>query len=98
MENEPLIPIELFRTHYQVEFSFIHSLSEHGLVEITTVEGVQYMHKDQVKDLEKMIRLHFDLDINIEGIEAIYHLLQRMDSLQDELNAMRNRLRLYEGE
>ena len=37
-------------------------------------------------------------DINIEGIDAIAHLLRRVDQLQHELNVIRNRLRLYESE
>ena len=44
-----------------------------------------------------MIRLHYELDINIEGIDAISHLLQRVDQLQDELRIMKNRLSRYEA-
>ena len=98
MENEQLIPVEQFCGHYHIEFSFIQSLSEYGLVEITRLEEVEYVKKEQIKELEKMIRLHYDLDINIEGIDAISHLLQRVDDLRDELNILKNRLRLYENE
>jgi hypothetical protein len=39
-----------------------------------------------------MVHLHYDLDINIEGIEAISHLLDRVDNLQRELITLKNRL------
>jgi hypothetical protein len=98
MENEQLIPVEQFCGHFHIEFSFIRSLSEYGLVEITRLDEVEYVKKEQIKELEKMIRLYYDLDINIEGIAAISQLLQRVDHLQGELNALKNRLRLYENE
>lgn len=96
MENKQLIQIEQFCAHYHIEFAFIHSLYEFGLVEIITVEDVQYLRGEQLAELEKMIRLHYDLEINMEGIDAITHLLQRMNELREELGLLKNRLRLYE--
>jgi hypothetical protein len=43
-----------------------------------------------------MIRFNQELNINIEGIDVIFNLLQKMNSLQEELNTTQNRLRLYE--
>lgn len=98
MENEHLISIDQFCTLYGIEFSFIHALTEHGLIEVTTIEETSYLYKEHIHYVEKMIRLHYDLDINIEGIDAIFHLLQRVDTLHGELNALKNRLMLYERE
>jgi hypothetical protein len=92
MENEKLITMAEFCTHYRVEPSFIHSLVEFGLIEITTIEETHYLLKDRIREVEKMIRMHYELDINVEGIEAISHLLQRIDHLQEELTSLRNRL------
>ncbi|GHN02674.1 hypothetical protein WSM22_41630 [Cytophagales bacterium WSM2-2] len=91
MENEHLITIEEFCTHYNVEVSFVHSLIDVGLVEITVIDQTHYLLKDQISSVEKMIRLHYDLDINIAGIEAISHLLQRINSLHEELAALKSR-------
>lgn len=90
MKNQNLITVEEFCTHYRVESSFIHSLESHQLIEITVIEETRYLAIDQIKEVEKMIRMHYDLDINIEGIEAISHLLQRVERLQDELRVLRN--------
>ena len=35
MEQEELIPVNEFCLHYNVEFTFVHSLHEHGLIEIS---------------------------------------------------------------
>jgi chaperone modulatory protein CbpM len=39
---------------------------------------------------------YYELDINLEGIETITHLLQRINSMQDEVITFRKRLRFYE--
>jgi phage terminase small subunit len=96
MENEDLIPVELFCTHYNAETSFISSLSEYGLVEVTIIETKPFINKQHIRELERLVHLHYDLDINIEGIEAINHLLRKVDDLQTELQQLRNRLGFYE--
>ena len=96
MENRQLISVGQFCVHYNTELEFIHSLYEYGLVEIITVEDTQYLKSEQLTELEKMIRLHYELEINLEGIDAITHLLHRMNNLREELDILKNRLRLYE--
>ena len=96
MKTEHLILVQEFIMHYEIELSFIQTLHESGLIEISYIEQNQYISKDQISDLEKMIRLHYDLDINVEGIEAITQLVKRVDHLHEELTALKNRLKLYE--
>jgi hypothetical protein len=98
MQKEYLIAIDEFCTIHNIEISFITSLQQTGLIEITTIKESAYIDPVQLEQLEKIIRLHFEMDINLEGIEAIYHLLQRITSQQEEIIALRNRLRLYEPE
>jgi hypothetical protein len=43
-----------------------------------------------------MISFHYELNINLEGIDAISNLLNQIDDLQDELDRTKNRLRFYE--
>ena len=62
------------------------------------IEDNKYLANEKIKDVEKMMRLHFELDINMEGIDAISNLLQQIDNLQKELLNTKNKLRLYESE
>ncbi len=94
MEN--LIPADEFCANHNIEISFIRTLQETGLIEITTIEETGYINASQLYELERIVRLHYELDINLEGIETINHLLQRINNMQDEITALRNRLRLYE--
>jgi hypothetical protein len=98
METEYLIAIDEFCASHNIEISFISSLQESGLIEITKIKESAFIEADQLQQLEKFVRLYYELDINLEGIETINYLLQRIDSMQDEIRALRNKLRLYESE
>ena len=50
------------------------------------------------KPSEIMVRLYYEMDINMEGIETINHLLNRMNEMQQEIVKLQNRLGVYEGE
>lgn len=96
MPNENLIDAQLCCTHYNIEYSFIDSLQQYGLLHISTVKEERFIPSNELQKLEKLIRLHYDMDINLEGIEAISYLLDKVENLQSEMMQMRNRLRLYE--
>jgi hypothetical protein len=95
---EHLISAQDFCTYYKVEYSFINSLVEYGLIEIVRQEQTSFIDIDRLHDLEKFVRLHYDLDINLEGIEAITHLVHRVENMQSEITALKNRLWLYEND
>ncbi len=98
METNNLILIEQFCIHHNIEFSFINALQEFGLIEVIIIEDHKYLENEKIKDVEKMMRLHFELDINMEGIDAISNLLQQIDNLQKELISTQNKLRIYESD
>lgn len=96
MENNEFIPVYHFCVIHEIESSFIQSLQEYGLAEITTIKNKTYLKESQLPDLEKMIRLHYDLDINLEGIEAIEHLISKLRDAEARNISLQNRLNLYE--
>ena len=95
-DMEKLIPASDFCASHNIEVSFIRSLQETGLMEVTTIEETVYLQANQLQELERIVHLYFELDINLEGIETINHLLQRINCMQDEILSLRNRLRIYE--
>ncbi|HTE25624.1 chaperone modulator CbpM [Flavitalea sp.] len=96
MNTENLVTATDFCSCHQIEISFIRSLSEFGLIETTEIQQEVYLSRDELEKLEHIVELHFNMDINLEGVEAIGHLLARMRSLQDEVTALKNKLRFYE--
>ncbi len=96
MNTQQLIPAREFCAHHNIEVSFIRSLQANGLIEITTIEETAFIQVSHLQQLEKIVRLYYDLDINLEGVETISHLLQKISSMQDEITMLKNRLRLYD--
>ena len=98
MNEKDLITIQQFCVHYNIPITFIDSLNEYELIEVIALENAKYISVTQIKDIEKMIRLHFDLEINIEGVHAISSLLRQVESLQDEVKKLNNKLSFYEDQ
>lgn len=98
MHKQNLIAINDFCVNHNIEISFISSLQKTGLIEITTIKKNRYIDAGQLLQLEKFVRFYFDLDINLQGIETITHLLNRISVMQDEIFTLKNRLLLYENE
>ena len=92
MDKELWIPVYDFCLHYQIEQSFISNLNESGLIEITTVEETGCIPSNQLSSLEKYVRLYYELQINIEGIEAITHMLERIKELQHEVRRLKQEI------
>lgn len=93
-----LIIVSEYCQKCHIDPSFIRLLEESGLIDIDVVEGEQYLLSSQLRDLERYTRMYYDLSINIEGIDAIHHILRRVNRLQQEIASLRNRLRLYESQ
>jgi hypothetical protein len=98
MQTEEMIPASECCIHYHIEPSFIDSLRDAGLIEILIVEEKIYVPNNQLSQLEKLVRLYYELDINLEGIETITYLLQRMNDMQKQITQLSNRLSIYEGQ
>ncbi len=97
MMKENLIPAIEFCTSHQIEFSFINSLHEYGLIEIIEVRQTAFLHPKELPKLEQILLFNKELEINLEGVEVIIRLLERVNQIQNEMTVLKNRLRLYEN-
>ncbi|RYY31299.1 MAG: MerR family transcriptional regulator [Chitinophagaceae bacterium] len=96
MEQQHMVTATDFCAHHHIQLTFIKSLSDYGLIEIQNVDDEIYLLPDQLNKLEKIVDLHFRMEINLEGIETIEYLLTRIHSMQEEIAVLKNRLRFYE--
>jgi hypothetical protein len=96
MQNEDIVRASEFCVHHNIELSFIYNLKEHDLIETIVVDEQLFLPVSALGRLEKIVRLHFELDINLEGIESISHLLERVTEMQDHITLLTNRLKAYE--
>lgn len=94
MQND-LIIISDYCSRCNIEPDFVMMLGEDGLIDIEIQNNVSYFPAEQLNELERYAHLYYDLSINIEGIDAIRHLLARVEDLQQKVRRLENELRFY---
>lgn len=96
MTDTHLVPVQTFCIHHQIDVAFIDSLQAYGMIETVTIDDCTYIHEDRLHELEVLVQLHDDLDINLEGLDVVANLLNKIRSMQDELSNLKRRLEFYE--
>lgn len=84
-----LILIDDYCKNSSVEIEFIRSLEDEGLIVTQILDDVKYLDSSQLGDLETFSRLHYDLSVNVEGIDIINNLLGKMRQMERELVVLR---------
>ena len=97
MRTENLITVNDFCVYHNVEYTFIDYLADAGLVKVTTVNKTSFIPLDEIQKLERLVRLHNELEINEPGLATINNLLQKIEDMNQEMSVLRNRLSIYEG-
>lgn len=90
------ITISDYCSHYKIERTFIDILDDMGIIPFEKEEDEKFMDSDNLQDLDRCRQLYYELHINPEGIDAILNLLQKQKKLQEEIQSLKNRLRLHE--
>ncbi|MFC5409006.1 chaperone modulator CbpM [Larkinella bovis] len=97
MLPEDVIRVEEYCLKYMIEETFVFSLEEYGLIELVVVEESKCIPLHQLQAIEKFSNLYYELNINLDGIDAISHLLQKIETMQVEIKQLKNQLSLYES-
>jgi division protein CdvB (Snf7/Vps24/ESCRT-III family) len=95
MNADDLIPVRDFCVYHHIEISFVQSLEQRGLVETTTVEQSLYVLPSQVARLEKLVRLHQELEIHADDLDVVSNLLDQVEDLQQQVTRLQNQLSFY---
>lgn len=69
---------------YNIEVTFFDSLEEAGLLKIETENEIKYLQYDELSTFEKFTNWHYDLEVNLAGLEVISHLLRKIERLREE--------------
>ncbi|GAB3687977.1 hypothetical protein GCM10027592_02260 [Spirosoma flavus] len=96
MQTTHLVSVREFCRHHHIEITFVENLADNGLIEITIVEQIHYVEPEQLTRLEKFVRLHQDLAIHIDDMDVVSDLLDRVETLQQQVITLQNRLVFYE--
>lgn len=95
MEEYILIPAQDFCLSHQITIDVVQTMSDHGLIEIVKRKESFFIPENQIKRLEQILVFNRELDINLEGIETIFELLERIEFMQDHIKKLENKLQRF---
>lgn len=90
------IKIKEFCVNYGIEESFVFDLQEFEVIQIKVIGDEPHLSEQELPILEKMVRMHQELQINPQGLQAIHHLLEKVSGLQEEVTILTRRLNRFE--
>ena len=67
---------------YNIEVSFFNDLVSSGLIQTEVINNTTYLHYDQLSAFERFTNWHYDLEVNMAGLEIIHHLLEQIEALK----------------
>jgi len=77
---------------YNIEITFFDELVDEGLLHVETENEVQYLLYEDLPVFEKFTNWHYDLEINLPGLEVIHHMLRKMEDLKKKNRELMNKL------
>ncbi|KMQ62157.1 MerR family transcriptional regulator [Chryseobacterium sp. BLS98] len=77
---------------YNIEVTFFDELVDEGLLHVETENEVRYLLYEDLPVFEKFTNWHYDLEINLPGLEVIHHMLRKMEDLKKKNRELMNKL------
>ncbi|MCB9201911.1 MAG: MerR family transcriptional regulator [Flavobacteriales bacterium] len=96
MESKELINIKSIILYHKVDEDFISQVESFQLIDIIIKDTDKYIHTKQLPVLERVIRLHYELKVNMEGIDVIGNMMDKMEDMKERIRKLECRLKLYE--
>lgn len=69
---------------YNIEITFFDELVDFGLLNVQTENEIRYLSYEDLPTFERFTNWHYDLEINLPGLEVIHDMLGKMASLQQK--------------
>ena len=90
MDKINLIKITDICNNFGIDQHFISSVIDYELIEVTDIDGDFFLNEDDLSLLEKIVHFYYDLEINFAGIQVILELLEKIDTLQQQILKLKN--------
>ena len=79
------ITIKELAEFHELDEGYIMEFIHYGIIPAQEKKTILQVHLDDVEELERAIRLNKDLEVNMQGIEIICRLRNRLVELQKQL-------------
>ncbi len=96
MMNER-ISIEEIISLYRIDYSFLDELITLELLHPETENSIRYIIYEELPHLERFANWHYDLDVNLPGIEIIHKLLNQLEDLKNENRKLLRNVSTFEN-
>lgn len=88
------IKITEYCENEKIESSFVLELNREGILHIEKHEETDYIFQEDLPQLEMFARWHYELGVNLEGIDAMRHMLERIKKMQQQIQQLERKLQL----
>jgi hypothetical protein len=82
---------------YNIEITFFDELVDSGLLNIETDNEIRYLMYEDLPTFERFTNWHYDLEINLPGLEVINSMLQKMKNLNEINRELMQKLSAING-
>lgn len=96
MKEESYILIQHYCETTSVDPEFIEQLFEYGLIQHLEHGDAPAVHQEELPIIERMARLHYDLEVNLEGLQVIAHMRKKMIQMQKQMIDLERKLKRFE--
>ncbi|GAB0157203.1 hypothetical protein CHRYSEOSP005_24740 [Chryseobacterium sp. Alg-005] len=77
---------------YNIEITFFDELVDCGLLNAQTENDILYIDYEDLPAFERFTNWHYDLEINLPGLEVIHDMLQKMEDLKKKNRELMKKL------
>jgi len=90
------ISVEQFCTRHDISQSFIDDLFTFELVEVLIIERSKHIKVSDINKIDRLKRIHYDLDVNFEGLDVINNMMDEIIGLNKDIIDLKNRISFFE--
>lgn len=77
---------------YNIEVTFFDELVDCGLLHVQTENNIRYLMYEDLPAFERFANWHYDLEINLPGLEVIHDMLKKMEDLKQKNRELMKKL------
>jgi MerR family transcriptional regulator/heat shock protein HspR len=91
--EEPVYLISVVANILNIHPQTLRQYEKEGLIKPSRTQGrVRLYSQKDIDHIKMVLRLTRNLGVNIAGVDIILQLKEKMDEMQDEINALRDEL------
>ncbi|AZA86576.1 MerR family transcriptional regulator [Chryseobacterium shandongense] len=77
---------------YNIEVTFFDELVDSGLLNVEMENEIRYLMYEDLPSFERFANWHYDLEINLPGLEVIHEMLRKMEDLKQKNRELMSKL------